>query len=51
MNDSRVVVSLDFPGANQAVDLCQRLDPAACKLKIGKELFTREGPALVERFY
>jgi orotidine-5'-phosphate decarboxylase len=50
VNKSRVVVSLDFPDAKQAIDLCQKLDPTACKLKIGKELFTREGPTLVEHF-
>ena len=46
---SRVIVSLDFPDGKQALDLCQKLDPESCKLKVGKELFTREGPALVER--
>ena len=49
MNNTRVVVSLDLPNRKQALDLCQKLDPMACKLKIGKELFTREGPVLVER--
>jgi orotidine-5'-phosphate decarboxylase len=41
---------LDFPNGKQALELCQKLDPTQCKLKIGKELFTREGPVLVERF-
>ncbi len=50
MNNSRIVVSLDFPNGKQALELCQKLDPTQCKLKIGKELFTREGPVLVERF-
>ena len=45
----RVIVSLDFPDGKQALELCQKLDPASCKLKIGKELFTREGPSLVEQ--
>lgn len=49
MNNSRVIVSLDFPDAKQALALCQELDPEACKLKIGKELFTREGPSLVKQ--
>jgi orotidine-5'-phosphate decarboxylase len=47
--NSRVIVSLDFPNGKQALDLCQKLDPKSCKLKIGKELFTREGPTLVEK--
>lgn len=50
MSNSRVIVSLDFPEAKQALELCQKLDPTSCKLKVGKELFTREGPALVEQF-
>ena len=50
MNNSRIVVSLDFPNGKQALELCQKLDPTQCKLKIGKELFTCEGPVLVERF-
>ncbi len=49
MSNSKVIVSLDFPDRKQALDLCQKLEPASCKLKIGKELFTREGPALVEK--
>lgn len=49
MSNSRVIVSLDFPDGKQALDLCQKLEPASCKLKIGKELFTREGPVLVEK--
>ncbi|MEQ8289137.1 MAG: orotidine-5'-phosphate decarboxylase [Gammaproteobacteria bacterium] len=47
MNSSRVVVPLDFPDQEQALALCQQLPPDQCKLKIGKELFTRAGPALV----
>ena len=48
-SQNRVIVSLDFPDGKQALDLCQKLDPNSCKLKIGKELFTREGPVLVEK--
>ena len=29
--------------------LVDRLDPHRCRLKVGKEMFTRHGPALVER--
>lgn len=48
-SDSRIIVSLDFPEGKQALELCEKLDPASCKLKIGKELFTKEGPTLVEK--
>ncbi len=45
----RVIVALDFPTADAAIALVDRLDPSLCRLKVGKELFTRAGPALVER--
>jgi orotidine-5'-phosphate decarboxylase len=46
--DSPVVVALDFAVAAPALELVARLDPRLCRLKVGKELFTRAGPALVE---
>jgi orotidine-5'-phosphate decarboxylase len=45
--DSRIIVALDFDSAYAAEQLVEKLDPSACKLKVGKELFTREGPDLV----
>jgi len=48
MADPRVIVALDFAEAAQALALVERLDPAQCRLKVGKELFTRSGPMLVE---
>jgi orotidine-5'-phosphate decarboxylase len=44
-----VVVALDFPSAEEALHLAERLPPQLCRLKVGKELFTRAGPALVEK--
>lgn len=46
--DPQVIVALDFPEAKAALDLAQRLDPKLCKVKVGSELFTAAGPALVE---
>ncbi|MDX1490489.1 MAG: orotidine-5'-phosphate decarboxylase [Pseudohongiellaceae bacterium] len=43
----RVVVPLDFPDAQSARECLQQLDPAQCRVKIGKELFTRCGPQFV----
>jgi orotidine-5'-phosphate decarboxylase len=45
--NSRVIVALDYADAKSAMALADRLDPAACKLKIGKELFTAAGPDFV----
>ncbi|HOP15007.1 MAG: orotidine-5'-phosphate decarboxylase [Gammaproteobacteria bacterium] len=48
-NDPRVIVALDYPAVSPAMDLLDRLDPAQCRVKIGKEMFTRAGPAFVEQ--
>jgi orotidine-5'-phosphate decarboxylase len=44
----RVIVALDYPDAKSALALADRLDPKLCRVKVGKELFTAAGPALVE---
>lgn len=46
--ETPVVVALDYPSAAPALALAERLSPELCRLKVGKELFTRSGPALVE---
>jgi orotidine-5'-phosphate decarboxylase len=45
---SRVIVALDYPDAASALQLVAGLSPDLCRLKVGKELFTRAGPQLVE---
>lgn len=47
--DPKIIVALDYADAKSALDLASRLDPAQCRVKVGKELFTAAGPALVER--
>lgn len=44
---SPVIVALDYDRVEDAVDLAERLDPVLCRVKVGNELFTRGGPALV----
>lgn len=48
MLDTPLLVALDFDSDTQALDLADKLDPTSCRLKVGKELFTLYGPALVE---
>ena len=43
----KIIVALDFADARSALGLVERLDPALCRLKVGKELFTAAGPELV----
>ena len=44
---SPIIVALDYADRTQAEAMADRLDPALCRVKIGKELFTRAGPDLV----
>lgn len=48
MTTSRVIVALDYPAADAALAFARGVRPQDCRLKIGKELFTAAGPALVE---
>ena len=49
LNDNkRIVVALDVDNKSSALRLAEQLDPDRCRLKVGKELFTYEGPAVVE---
>jgi len=45
---SPIIVALDFPSRDAALALAERLDPQLCRVKVGKELFTRSGPEVVE---
>lgn len=49
MTDPRIIVALDYPDAKGALALAERLDPNACKVKVGKELYTAAGPQLIEK--
>lgn len=46
---SPVLVALDYANEAAALALADQLSPQLCRLKIGKELFTRCGPALVRQ--
>lgn len=48
MNNSKVIVALDFSSEKTAMQLVGKLDPSLCRLKVGKELFTCCGPSLVK---
>ncbi len=48
-DNPRVIVALDYPDDRQALALVERLDHRVCRLKLGKEMFTRYGPPLVTK--
>lgn len=47
--DPKIIVALDFDDESAANALISRLDPTACRLKIGKEMFTYFGPIWVKK--
>ena len=48
MQDNPILVALDFEETGAALNLVDQLNPNRCRLKVGKELFTRQGPQFVE---
>jgi orotidine-5'-phosphate decarboxylase len=42
-----IIVALDVASETAALSLLDQLDPALCRVKIGKELFTHFGPQMV----
>lgn len=49
MIQSPVIVALDFATPEAALSMAAQLDPQACRVKVGKELFTRGGPQMIQR--
>ena len=43
-NEPRIIVALDFDSAAAALSLVAQLDPCACGIKVGNELFAVAGP-------
>ncbi|WP_367106118.1 orotidine-5'-phosphate decarboxylase [uncultured Psychrobacter sp.] len=48
---SPVIVALDNMTVDSALALADQLDPTLCRLKVGKELFTRCGPAIIKTLH
>jgi len=44
----RLIVALDYPSESLALGMADQLDPEKCRVKVGKELFTRCGPPLLK---
>lgn len=48
MSDPKIIVALDYPAMDEALALAKQLDPSRCRVKVGKELFTRSGPQIID---
>ncbi|WP_394241475.1 orotidine-5'-phosphate decarboxylase [Vibrio astriarenae] len=51
MNDPKVIVALDYDNQADALAFVDRIDPASCRLKVGKEMFTLFGPQYVKALH
>lgn len=49
--DSPLIIALDYPSLDAALCMADQLDPVRCRVKVGKELFTRSGPAVLEALH
>lgn len=47
--DAKVIIALDYDNEKDMLTLVEQLDPTMCRLKVGKELFTRFGPSAVKQ--
>ncbi|GEK74333.1 MULTISPECIES: orotidine-5'-phosphate decarboxylase [Halomonas] len=48
---SPLIIALDYASLDAALCMADRLDPARCRVKVGKELFTRSGPDVLEALH
>ncbi|PAW09119.1 orotidine-5'-phosphate decarboxylase [Vibrio sp. V1B] len=51
MIDQKVIVALDYDNQVDALEFVDRIDPASCRLKVGKEMFTLFGPDFVRELH
>ena len=46
-----IIVALDAKSQYDALKMAEQLDPALCRVKVGKELFTHEGSGVVKALH
>lgn len=49
--DQKLIVALDYPEIDQALKMADLLDPKLCRVKVGKELYTKTGPAIITNLH
>lgn len=48
MNNSKIIVALDFGSLSETEDFLKKVKGQNCRVKVGKELFTNEGPNVIK---
>ena len=51
LKPKQVLVALDFDSYEQAITVSRNLDPNKFRLKVGKQLFSAEGPKILDNFH
>lgn len=46
-----IIVALDAKSQFEALTIAEQLDPSLCRVKVGKEIFTHEGPSVVRALH
>ena len=44
---NKIIIALDYDHIDHAIAPSDKVNPKLCRLKIGKELFTKYGPNIV----
>ena len=44
-----LILALDFSSIEKTVEVLDKLDPASCRVKVGKQLFVSEGPKVIKK--
>ena len=47
LNEKKIIVALDYHDINDVMRFIDNIDSSLCRMKIGKELFTKYGPKIV----
>ena len=48
---SPLIIALDYPSLDEALVCARKLDPTKVRLKVGKQLFTSEGPHVLDALH
>ena len=48
---SPLIIALDYPSLDEALVCARKLDPTKVRLKVGKQLFSSEGPRVLDALH
>ena len=51
VDNKKIIVALDYDDENSVYDLLDKINPNLCRVKVGKELFTKYGPSIINSIH